>query len=123
MSADNISPKNNQDETPEKLKLKLLKSHLFRVIHVDSVWGGLSPNGDSINMNLCNQRFPIPQKLVYELEKDGSLENEINEERIQEDDVDVEWEIEVSAMMDIETAKTLIEWLKNMVKQAENDQD
>ncbi len=108
MSADNISPKNNQDETPEKLKLKLLKSHLFRVIHVDSVWGGLSPNGDSINMNLCNQRFPIPQKLVYELEKDGSLENEINEERIQEDDVDVEWEIEVSAMMDIETAKTLI---------------
>lgn len=123
MSADNISPKNNQDETPEKLKLKLLKSHLFRVIHVDSVWGGLSPNGDSINMNLCNQRFPIPQKLVYELEKDGSLENEINEERIQEDDVDVEWEIEVSAMMDIETAKTLIEWLKNMVEQAENDQD
>jgi len=123
MSADNISPKNNQDETPEKLKLKLVKSNLFRLIHVDSVWGGLSPNGDSINMNLCNQRFPIPQKLVYELEKDGSFENEINEERIQEDDVDVEWEIEVSAMMNIETAKTLIEWLKNMVEQAENDQD
>jgi len=123
MSADNISTKNNQDETPEKLKLKLVKSNLFRLIHVDSVWGGLSPNGDSINMNLCNQRFPIPQKLVYELEKDGSFENEINEERIQEDDVDVEWEIEVSATMNIETAKTIIEWLKNMVEQAESEQD
>ena len=121
MNDDELLLNQNQDETPEKVKLQFVKSNLFRVIHVDGVWGTLTPNGDGISMNLCSQRFPIPQQVVYELDKDGSFEKEISEERIQNDDI--EWEVEISAIMDIETAKELIKWLQNMVQQAENEKE
>lgn len=121
MNENKVPLNNNRDETPERVKLKFVKSNLFRVIHVDSVWGALTLNGDGINMNLCSQRFPIPQQVVYELDQDGGFEKEISEERIQNDDI--EWEVEISAMMDIETAKELIKWLQNMVQQAENEKE
>lgn len=121
MSEDELPLTQNQDDIPEKVKIEFVKSNLFRVIHVDSVWGGLTPNGDSINMNLCSQRFPIPQQAVFELDQDGGFDKEISEERIQNDDI--EWEVEISAIMDIETAKELIKWLQSMVQQAENEKE
>jgi hypothetical protein len=121
MREDELSLTNNQNDIPERVKLKFVKSNLFRVIHVDSVWGTLTPNGNGINMNLCSQRFPIPQQVVYELDQDGGFEKEISEERIQNDDI--EWEVEISAIMDIETAKELMKWLQNMVQQAENEKE
>ena len=121
MNEDELPLNKNQDEIPERVKLKFIKSNLFRVIHVDSVWGALTPNGDGINMNLCSQRFSIPQQVVYELDQYGGFEKEISEERIQNDDI--EWEVEISTIMNIETAEKLIEWLQNMVKQAENEKE
>ena len=121
MNEDEFLLNKNQDETPDKVKLKFVKSNLFRVIHVDSIWGGLTPNGDGININLCSQRFPIPQEVVYEINQEGGFEKEISEERIQNDDL--EWEVEVSAIMDMETAQTLIKWLQNMVEQSENERE
>jgi hypothetical protein len=120
MSEDKLPLDQKQDELPERVKFNFVKSNLFRVIHVDAVWGTPTPSLDGINMNLCSQRFPIPQQVVYNLEPEGSFEKEISEERIQNDNL--EWEVEVSAIMSLETAKILIGWLQNMVDQAENEE-
>ena len=121
MSEHDIPLTQKQDEFSERVKFNFVKSNLFRVIHVDTVWGALTPSLNGINMNLCSERFPVPQQVVYRLEADGSSEKEINEERIQNDDI--EWEVEVSAIMSIETAKALIKWLQNMVDQVENEEE
>lgn len=121
MSENELPSEQNSDGIPERIKFQFVKSNLFRVIHVDAVWGAITPGSDGINMNLCSQRFPIPQQVVYELKPDGSLEKEISEETIQPDDI--EWEVEISAIMSIETANTLIEWLQNMVNQLKNEDE
>lgn len=111
----------SQEKNPEQGRVifNYVKSNFFRVIHVDGVAGGVTPSSD-IYMNLYSERFSIPKKLVYELDSEGSLEREVLEDR--EDLDSVIREIDVSAVMSIETAKSLIEWLQNTIELVESNE-
>jgi hypothetical protein len=107
-----------KNQPPERVTFNYIKSNFFRVIHVDGIEGGVTPSSD-IYINLYSERFSIPKKRVYELDSEGSLD-EVVEER---DDLNsVIREIDVSAVMSIDTAKALFEWLKDMIEIAEEDE-
>jgi hypothetical protein len=107
-----------KNQPPERVTFNYIKSNFFRVIHVDGIEGGVTPSSD-IYINLYSERFSIPKKRVYELDSEGSLD-EVVEER---DDLNsVIREIDVSAVMSLDTAKALVEWLKDMIEIAEEDE-
>jgi hypothetical protein len=107
-----------ENQPPERVTFNYIKSNLFRVIHVDGISGGVTPSSD-IYINLYSERFSIPKKLVYELDSEGSLD-EVIEER---DDLNsVIREIDVSAVMSLDTAKALVQWLKDVIEIAEEDE-
>ena len=107
-----------QDQSPplKEIRFNYIKSNLFRIIRVDAIWAGITPNLD-IHVNLCSERYPIPQQTLHKIEPDGSLGEEILEARISHEGI--EREMEVGAVMDISTAKSLIELLQDLVEQIE----
>jgi hypothetical protein len=104
----------------KEIKFNYIKSNLFRMVRVDAIWAGITPNFD-IHVNLCSERYPIPQQTLHKIEPDGSLGEEIIEGRISRDGI--VREVEVGAVMDIATAKSLIELLQDLVKQVEKIED
>ncbi|MCL1470645.1 hypothetical protein [Argonema antarcticum] len=107
-----------QDDSPplKEIKFNYIKSNLFRVVRVDGIWAGITPNLD-INVNLCSERYPIPQQTLHKIDPDGSIGEEIIDERISRDGI--VREVEVGAVMDISTAKSLIELLQELIEQVE----
>ena len=99
----------------DKASFDYIKSNQFRVIHVDGAHGGITPRGHSIQMALFSERAPIPKRETYKLEEGRLGERIAKEER----DAIIR-EVEVEALIDLETAKIIVEWLKGKIKQAEN---
>ncbi|HVV17421.1 MAG TPA: hypothetical protein VHH90_09485 [Polyangia bacterium] len=96
------------------LNIDYIKSAHFRVIHVDGAHGGLRPSGRTIHMALFSERNAIPQHEEYTV-ADGALG-----ERIRRDGREaIVREVEVDAIMDLDTAKALRDWLTQVVAQAE----
>jgi hypothetical protein len=120
MTESEIPSFQGENQSPKRLKFKHIKSNFFRVIHVDGISGGVTPTSD-LCINLYSERWSIPNKLVYELDAEGSLEREVVDER---DDINsVIREIDVSAVMSIETAKKLVESLQFMIEAVEDEQE
>src|ERR1044071_5805732 len=92
----------------EGLKFDYIKSNYFRVIHVDGVWGGVTPNLN-IQIALFNERNAIPKQVVHEVKPDGAIGRELPEKRNSRDTI--VREIEASLIMDVQTAKVVIGWL------------
>jgi hypothetical protein len=107
-----------QDDTPpvKEIRFNYIKSNLFRVVRVDGIWAAITPNLD-IHVNLCSERYPIPQQTLHKIDPDGSIGEEIIDARISRDGI--VREVEVGAVMDISTAKSLIELLQELIEQVE----
>ena len=93
---------------PKKIRFHYIKSNYFRVVHVDGAHGGITPNGN-IFFSAYSQRQPIPQITTQKVEPDGSITEEIREERVVKDGI--VREVEVGIMMDASTAESLHKWL------------
>ncbi len=102
----------NSEERTASFDFKLSPS--FRVIHVDGVWGGATPHG-LVQMALFSDRKPFPSRVTYRPRDDGGLE-EVSREQ---SDASFEREIEVSAMLSVEVAKSLASWLLDKVRDIE----
>lgn len=102
--------------SPEKDKVKFhyIKANDFRVVHMDGVFGGLSPTGD-IFMSIFSQRPPIPQTTVQPVKENGELGDELMSERIVKEGI--VREIEVGIAVRPEIAENLIKWLQEKVDQ------
>lgn len=98
----------------DKVKFHYLKANDFRVVHMDGVFGGLSPTGD-IFMSIFSQRPPIPQITVQPVKENGELGDELIEERTVKEGI--VREIEVGIAVRPEIAQTLIKWLQEKVDQ------
>lgn len=98
-----------------KINFDYLKSKQFRVVHVDGAHGGLTPNAQRIQMALFSERSPIPKRETYKLEKGRLGDKPITKE---ERDAIIR-EVEVEALMDLETAKRIVNWLKDKINVAE----
>ena len=91
--------------TKDKVKFHYLKSNYFRVIHVDGIFGGLTPTGD-IFASFFSQRPPIPTLTVQPVKESGELGDELMSERAARDGLVREMEIGVT--MRPELAETFI---------------
>ena len=105
--------KSQGDVSPE-IRFDYIKSNAFRVIRVDGVHGGLSPKGNAIQLALFNERNPIPLEEVCQIDK-NQLGKVISRKLRQA----IVREVEVEALMDLETARAVSEWLKEKIKMME----
>ena len=99
---------------PDKIKFHYIKGHFFRVVHVDGVFGGLSPTGE-ISASLFSQRPPIPQLTVQAVKNENELGDEIVAERVSKDGL--VREMEVSLVLSPQVADALAKWLMERVEQ------
>ncbi len=90
----------------------ITKSNFYRVVHADGVYGGGTPTPGNIMMTVFSHRVPFPEKIV----NDGKG-NEIVSKR----DVKygMEQEFEVSLVMGLDTAKIMLLWLNNTIRNTE----
>ena len=93
-----------------RLKCTYVKSPHLRVVEVDGVYGGITPQG-LIEMTLFSERFPTPSEVDYDITPDGKMGDEIKGSRVAP--VGFERELEVRAMIRPATAKAIIAWLQN----------
>jgi len=94
----------------------LMKSHLFRVIYADGVYGGLSPAGQ-IRMTLFNERYAIPTHMEHALSPHGHVGEEDLSARVCRSNI--VRELEADVVMNLETAKLLHSWLNDKISQLE----
>jgi hypothetical protein len=114
--------KKKQPETapcdgPDKIKFDYIKSNFFRVVHADGVWGGITPR-QGIVMGFWSERPPIPEQMVFHVKPEGSLGEEIKEERKGREAI--VREVEVNVMMELGSAKAFLAWLQAKVELLEN---
>jgi hypothetical protein len=65
------------ESTPSSVKFYYEKGKFFKVIHVDGVIGGPTPER-AVFVALYNQRSPIPQEIEQAISPDGSLGPELH---------------------------------------------
>lgn len=106
-----------EPEKRNKVIFHYEKVNDFKTIFASGVFGGLNIAG-LIDMNFYIDRPVIPQKISHDLaEKDGGfiLSNEKREGK----DGEVR-EVQVGVLIDIPTAKSLIEWLNQKIAEMES---
>jgi hypothetical protein len=91
-----------------------IKSNQFRVIRVDGGHGGVTPSGQ-VQIAFYSERLPIPQKTVHRLTPEG-LEDTPVEVVSREGLVR---EVEVEAVMDVGTARSVADFLLKRAQEAE----
>jgi hypothetical protein len=89
------------------------KSKFFRVIRVDGVIGGPAPKGDGIQMGLFSERVPIPTHEEYHLGSDGKIGELIDRKGRSKV---IFREVEVEAMIPLDVAKSLQDWLSKSIE-------
>ncbi len=103
------------DEKEKRIKFDYIKSQFFRGVHVDGVFGGITPSGKSIRMSVWNERWPIPKQTVHETDDKGKLIKEIISERISRDAI--VREVEMDLVMDLDCAKQMRDWLSRKIEE------
>lgn len=91
-----------------------LKTNSYRSIHVDGVFGGLTPRGN-LYLELFLERKPTPRKVKHLVKDSGIVGDEIE----REGKAGFIREIECGLIMDIVTAKKLREWIDNKINEFE----
>ena len=105
---------NIEGKEPDKISFDYIKSNYFRVIRADGVHGGVTPKINTIQMALFSERQPIPRRETFKIEK-GQLGKRIDMEKRDA----VIREVEVEVIMDIQTARSISEWLQQKIESAE----
>jgi len=95
-----------------QLNAHFIKSNLFRVVHADGAWGGITPQFN-IQVALFSERHPIPTEVSYKLEPSGPSELS----RTARDGI--VREIEADVIMSLDVARALRIWLDNKIREAE----
>lgn len=105
-------PQEADPPLPTQVKIDYIKSNLFRTVHSDGVYGGVSPAG-KIFMAFWNTRVAIPQQIVHTVQPDGAVGDEIRDRRVSRGSIIRE--TEVGVIMDLEMAKQFSAWLDEQI--------
>jgi hypothetical protein len=108
-------PQGQQPEVPSRLLFHWIKSGLFRVVHADGAYGGISPRG-YIHFALYNERAAIPKLSERDVTtaENGSLI--AGPERTIEGREGSVREVEVEVIMDPRTALEFFQWFKGKIE-------
>jgi hypothetical protein len=112
-------------EYPEKavasqLIFNYVKSNFHRVIHIDEVLSGITPNGE-IYVELCSERPSLPKQVVVHFDDDG----EVKDTSINPTDVKshIDREVEASIVMSLDTAESLFLKLFDLIESLKEGED
>lgn len=105
------------NENPEKVRFEYIKSSLFRMIHADGAYGGVTPRL-GVFLSFFSERPPIPKVLVHHIKPDGTVGEEIKEER--EGRKGIIREAEFGVVLDLDVAKSLTAWLQQKIDEIES---
>jgi hypothetical protein len=101
----------NQSNEQREINFRYIKSNLFRVVHADGAFGGISPRGN-IHFSLYNERIALPDSSKITVsDKTGEV---IGAEKFKNSGSIVR-EIEVDVVTDLPTAMQLYKWLGNKI--------
>ena len=101
-------------DSPASISFDYIKSNFFRVVRVDGAYGGIGPKANTIQMALFSERQAIPKKETYTVKKGRLADLQSKEGR----DAIIR-EVEIEAIVDIDTAKVIREWLDNKIQTLE----
>ncbi|HUA67443.1 MAG TPA: hypothetical protein VMA13_02750 [Candidatus Saccharimonadales bacterium] len=87
-----------------QVPIHFIKGTCFRVVHANGVWYG-GDNQGNLHMTFFNERNPIPQKLVVNVDEHGSIVGEDVSQR--ESKEGVVREMEVDVVMSLRVAQEL----------------
>ena len=93
-----------------KIEFHYKKSSLFRVVHSNGAWGGLTPDLD-VFVAFFNSRPPIPETVVHELSEEGVVGPEVPELKVSKNGI--VREVEVGVIMKPEDVRNLITFLQD----------
>jgi hypothetical protein len=93
-----------------------VKSTHFRVVHADGAYLALTGDG-GLTMSFFSERQPIPQRVVYRVNPDGTIGEEVLDSRVIRDAIVRETEFAIT--MTQQTALRVKKALDDMLKQLE----
>lgn len=100
----------------KKLTIHNKISAIFREIHVDGAYGGLTPRG-LINLNFYAERAPIPRSSEFEITAENTLGKSLGDS--EDSKTGILREYEFGIYMDIAVAKAIITLLTNKISEYE----
>ena len=107
---------NTEAESADRVEFHYVKSNLFRVVHVDGVHGGPTPKGNAIQLAYFSERRPIPQSETYEL-RERKLAKRVN---VCQRNAVIR-EVEVEAVIGLDVAKSIYQWLGTHIEICEKN--
>ena len=108
-------PTKSGSKLPSEVTFHYVKSNYFRVIHADGAMGGFTPRGE-VFFSIYSERAPLPDVTVQAIEN-GQLGKEIIEQRKVSEGI--VRELEIGVVMDLTVAQSLVTWLNERIKVAE----
>ncbi len=99
-------------QRPQDIEFHYIKSNLFRAIHADGAYGGVTARG-YIHLSFNNERRAIPRRTILSLD----AETQTSRETVIETREGVVRELEVDVLMDEVSTAELIDWLKAKLDQ------
>ena len=109
----NLKSKKMAEQSPEIMPIHYLKVNDFRTVIATEVVGGPTVNG-AINMNFFIDRQPIPRTVVHRINN-----NALGEEIERDAKEGVVREVPFGVILDLETARTVRNWLDSMIQMVE----
>lgn len=108
----------SNDHPPPRTRVRFdfVKSHAFRVIHVDGVWGGMRPDL-AFHLSFYNERHSIPKSVTLDLNPTDLASEQFVE--VEGRDAVIR-EVEVCAIISLETAEELRDWLNRGLTEAKD---
>jgi hypothetical protein len=101
------------DANPTSVPFHYIKSNEFRVLHADGAIGNVTPSG-LLFLGFYSERAALPQMMVHEVTEDGQVGIERLDERVGKKGI--VREIEVGAILSVETAVSLVAWLQERIE-------
>lgn len=98
----------------QPIEFQYVQSNLSRVIHVDGVWGGVTPHLD-ILMVVFSEHQRFPNRATHFIGPDGALGEQVGKPTKRVITRTVEAELVISLI----TAKSFRDWLDEKVKEGE----
>ena len=106
--SEKINSGDNEEET--EIEFHYIKSNYFRVLNVTGAFGGISPQL-SIHMNVFGDRPPITSMIAQTI----TDEKKIGDETRRTAKKGIVREVEADLVLELETAKVLVEWLNGKI--------
>lgn len=102
---------------PTTVSFDYIKTAQFRVLHADGAFLSLTFQGGVV-LSFFSERQPIPRRIVHQVKSDGTLGDEIVEQRVVRDAVIRDTEVAVA--MTFDTAKRIQAALADLIAKMES---